>query len=230
MPSVPNEETPTSVYLYFDDLDVLIYVGVTSRGIRRQREHNTDKDWWQYVTRQEVRHFPTRGEALAEERRLIKKHLPPFNRVHNPGHNAARSAYFTLQAARSVSMTTPERRAVRRGLPLSVMSEPLPGHAFTLYSSAIDSAALTGELDRSRLTSAVVSTPQRLKSGRIVDARYAAGMLVIGIVGKYLPGEILRARAMVSVLKNHKPTAFEIRRILLNENDDNATRLSLKAS
>jgi hypothetical protein len=32
------------------------------------------------------------------------------------------------------------------------------------------------------------------------------------------------------VLKNHKPTAFEIKRILLNENDDNATRLSLKAS
>ena len=31
--------TPTSVYLYYDQHDILIYVGITSRGVRRNIEH-----------------------------------------------------------------------------------------------------------------------------------------------------------------------------------------------
>lgn len=218
-------ETPTSVYLYFDALDVLIYVGITSRGATRQREHNSDKDWWQYVARQEVRHFDTRPQALVEERRLIEKHLPPFNRIHNPAHLEARAAYFNLQAARSVSLSATERKAIRRGLPLTAMATPLRGHTITLFSSAVDSSALPGELVTDRTKSVTVSTPQRLKSGHVVEARYAGGMLIVGINGKYLPADVTSARAMVSVVMNRKPAGFEIKRILLNENGHMAKRL-----
>ena len=219
MPSIATAPTPTSVYLYFDALDVLIYVGVTSRGTQRQREHNGDKEWWQFVSRQEVRHFDTRAEALAEERRLIVKHLPPFNRSHNPSHVQARAAYFDLQAARAVSLSATERKSVRRGLILTAMSSPLAGHDITLFSSAVDASALPGELDTTRIQTVKVSTPGRLNSGRAVSARFVGGMLLIGVIGKYLPEDVVRARAQITVIPNRKPAGFELKRILLNEND-----------
>jgi hypothetical protein len=32
-------ETPTSIYKYYDRQDILVYVGITSRGVARNREH-----------------------------------------------------------------------------------------------------------------------------------------------------------------------------------------------
>ena len=90
---------PTSVYLYYDASDILIYVGITSRGIKRNVEHNTTKDWWRFVARQEVEHFDTRHEALAREKALIATHSPPFNTHHNPDSAKAREAYLLFSAA-----------------------------------------------------------------------------------------------------------------------------------
>lgn len=42
---------PTSVYRYYDENGLLLYVGITSRGSVRQREHNGDKEWWRFVHR-----------------------------------------------------------------------------------------------------------------------------------------------------------------------------------
>ena len=79
-----QQSTQTSVYLYFDALETLIYVGITGRGARRQREHNADKAWWPYVHHQSVEHYASRQEALDREAALIRRHSPPFNTVHNP--------------------------------------------------------------------------------------------------------------------------------------------------
>ena len=88
--------TPTSVYLYFDRNDLLLYVGITGRGLARNSEHDASKEWWPYVTRQEIQHHPTRRSALSAERQMIRKYRPPFNVQHNPSHAAAREAYLTL--------------------------------------------------------------------------------------------------------------------------------------
>lgn len=81
-----DSTTPTSVYKYYDKRDMLIYVGITSRAMKRNTEHNLTKQWWPHVVRQDVEHYPTRARALAQEKRLIQKHLPPFNKQHNPSH------------------------------------------------------------------------------------------------------------------------------------------------
>lgn len=101
--------SPTSVYLYFDSADILVYVGVTSRGIARQREHNTDKEWWSFVARQEVEHYPTRAQALRRERDLIELLTPPFNSVHNP-NRAAREAYLAIVSAGNGTSAEPENK------------------------------------------------------------------------------------------------------------------------
>lgn len=92
----PAVDTPTSVYRYYDQHKVLLYVGVTARGISRNREHNATKDWWQYVVSQEVDHYQTRDAALAQEKFLIQKHLPPFNTQHNPVADLLKAAYLGL--------------------------------------------------------------------------------------------------------------------------------------
>lgn len=88
------DDTPTSVYKYFDEFGVLIYVGITSRGATRQREHNKDKGWWEFVAMQQIEHHPSRGAALHREEELIRTHIPPFNVQHNAAHSAHRSAYL----------------------------------------------------------------------------------------------------------------------------------------
>lgn len=83
---------PTSVYLYFDRGGVLIYVGITGRGVSRQQEHERDKPWWAYTHTQTIEHYPTRDEALAREAVLIATHCPPFNTQHN-GDTGQRDVY-----------------------------------------------------------------------------------------------------------------------------------------
>ena len=69
----PYPICPTSVYKYFDRSNLLLYVGITSRGVQRQSEHNSDKPWWNYVASQQIEHFSTREEALQREKDLAVK-------------------------------------------------------------------------------------------------------------------------------------------------------------
>lgn len=84
----------TSLYFYYDVNDTLIYLGITDRGITRNREHNSRAEWWPFVARQEVQHFVTRRAAEAEERELIRRYRPPFNRQHNAYYKEAREEYL----------------------------------------------------------------------------------------------------------------------------------------
>lgn len=87
----------TSVYKYFDAFGVLIYVGITSTGITRNRQHNSDKEWWPFVAQQEVEHCDSREKAHAREVELIKAFGPPFNKQHHENHKAARRAYLHMR-------------------------------------------------------------------------------------------------------------------------------------
>ncbi len=86
-------QTPTSVYRYYDGAGVLLYVGITSTGMIRNRQHNADKEWWPLVKSQRVEHYPSRPRASVRERLLIRKYRPPFNKQHNPDHIAVAAAY-----------------------------------------------------------------------------------------------------------------------------------------
>ena len=99
---------PTSVYLYFDKLGVLLYVGITKRGITRQDEH-TLKEWWPFVAKQEIEHYDSREVAAARETMLIKERRPPFNKQQNRDHARLREAYLTLFSERTPLLPADER-------------------------------------------------------------------------------------------------------------------------
>ncbi|MEQ7847723.1 GIY-YIG nuclease family protein [Nocardioides kribbensis] len=122
MTIVAPASAPTSVYLYFDNFDSLIYVGITARGARRQAEHNKTKSWWPSVHRQEVEHFETRSEALARESQLIAHHRPPYNVQQNPAHAQSRASY---EAFRALMASAPSAldlaRECGRAIPLTLI-------------------------------------------------------------------------------------------------------------
>jgi hypothetical protein len=113
-PTAPDQNTheaPTPVYRYYDRVGRLIYVGITARGMTRQREHDKSAEWWPYVARQEVDHHPTRADALRAERELIGAHHPPFNKQHNPDHPRLRTEYLQCNPNSNRVTTTAELAA-----------------------------------------------------------------------------------------------------------------------
>lgn len=128
----------TSVYLYYDRADVLIYVGITKRGMARNVEHNLRRPWWQHVARQEVEHFSTRGAAHRREIELIEAFSPPFNVQHNRQHHEMLAAYLNVVASTDVG-ADPAKLFTELGgkLPLRVISGYSGDGNITFFSEAV---------------------------------------------------------------------------------------------
>lgn len=117
-------QMPTSVYRYYDAVGTLIYVGITRQGMGRNVQHNGKAEWWPFVARQEVDHFPTRQAAMLREKDLIRSLRPPFNKQHNPTHAEMREAYLKYALKYSAEMADPLSlyRDLDRQLPMDVIS------------------------------------------------------------------------------------------------------------
>lgn len=67
------------LYLCHNADQELLYVGITSSGIKRFRGHGDVQDWWKTVDNIVLRHFETRDEAVAAERLAIRDLSPKYN-------------------------------------------------------------------------------------------------------------------------------------------------------
>jgi hypothetical protein len=68
-----------AVYVAYGADGEVLYVGVTSRSMKRFGEHQAAQIWWHLARRLELHHFPNRQAALAYEGTLIRELDPPFN-------------------------------------------------------------------------------------------------------------------------------------------------------
>jgi predicted GIY-YIG superfamily endonuclease len=116
---------PCSLYRYFDEHGTLIYVGITSRRTKRQKEHNTDKDWWQYVHHQTVQHFDTREEAEAKERAVIRHQNPPFNTAGNRHRSKTYAHYMGLREAGEATYSVHHRKQRTMVIPRTPETEEM---------------------------------------------------------------------------------------------------------
>jgi hypothetical protein len=208
----------TSVYRYYDQLGILIYVGITGRGVKRNREHNLSKSWWRYVAHQEVDHFATRRDALDRERDLIETYRPPFNAQHNDEGLAMAAAYDAWRSIDSGKVA----REIFKGL--GNMDRAL--HLSKIgYDSETQIQSFRTRLDMAPLAARLVfiEDPRRLarnahggRAGRVVDM-YMQGPLAVIRVRIFKPdlsfqrGEI---RVKERSGKNEEST-YEFRSVLM---------------
>jgi len=77
--------TNNTLYRFFDNVDRLLYVGISGNPGRRFNEHGKEKGWSQEVVRSTMQHFSTREEAAAAEVAAILTERPLHNVTHNQG-------------------------------------------------------------------------------------------------------------------------------------------------
>ncbi len=70
-----------TVYQFFDESEKRIYVGYSINFPARLASHRKGSEFWPLVHRFEFQEYDSAEVALAEEKRLIQLHQPPFNKV-----------------------------------------------------------------------------------------------------------------------------------------------------
>jgi hypothetical protein len=69
----------------------LLYIGITSVGMGRQRGHAASSSWWAEVTSVTVEHYDTIDAARDAERRAIKAEAPLYNLADAPPEQRRRA-------------------------------------------------------------------------------------------------------------------------------------------
>ena len=92
-----SSDKRTMLYRFFDKSGQLLYVGVSSVGPGRWKEHSKGRSWWHEVVSSTIEHYPTRELALLAERSAIRNERPIYNKVHNShpsGSASSQMRYF----------------------------------------------------------------------------------------------------------------------------------------
>lgn len=80
----------TALYRWWDEADVLLYIGIADRIGNRTKNHAKGSTWMEFAVRSSVERFPRRSTALAAEEAAIKAEKPIFNDQHNRTPEARR--------------------------------------------------------------------------------------------------------------------------------------------
>lgn len=93
---MPEPTRPWRMYRWFDDNDLLIYLGISVNTDQRERDHL--KSWWRSLaTRVVVDPLPiaeTQSQALMVERQAIRTEMPLCNLTENPGARARQERHL----------------------------------------------------------------------------------------------------------------------------------------
>jgi hypothetical protein len=211
--------TPTSVYRYYDRMGALIYVGITSRGIRRNIEHNLDREWWPYVVTQEVDHYATRDEALLLERHLIRKYEPPFNVQHNPNHEGRRADYLGVASIQPIRHAVQLYSLLGRAIPLLPFDHhPGLGRLVMRTHTAHQLIASGLLMPQSRKVSGYVINESKKGYLRLLDITQDSGRFTLlhfqGPQGRRVP-PAESGKVSVKLACQNKPVTFSIEKITL---------------
>jgi hypothetical protein len=80
---LPEADRETALYRWWDEEDLLLYVGETGNLGSRTKGHVKGSSWMEFAARSSVVRYPSRSLALASEEVAIKTEHPLFNFKHN---------------------------------------------------------------------------------------------------------------------------------------------------
>lgn len=120
---------PYILYRYYDERDILIYIGISGGFISRQRTHMTKSRWMPLAVRSTIQRCDTVGELEEAERVAIATERPIFNVQHNDTPEAReRLRAYLEDIGRPDLLVTPraERQVQASRAPESPLSGPAP--------------------------------------------------------------------------------------------------------
>lgn len=129
-----NSDDDHVLYRHFNEAGELLYIGISSRFMRRTREHEKYSAWFKEITLITVERFVDRRALLQGERIAIEIEKPKYNVVHNIrsgdkfGKSSPLQASINELTARLVSIpltATPERVADIVGLSRSFVRKAI---------------------------------------------------------------------------------------------------------
>lgn len=95
----------TAVYRLYDELGVLLYVGISNQPPTRFEQHRMKMPWWNRVVTREIEWYETRPLAEAEEYRAIVQDSPVYN-VHHASKSGR--ADYSKRQEYTVLRTSPD--------------------------------------------------------------------------------------------------------------------------
>ena len=102
----------TALYHWWDDADLLLYVGIADHLGERTKGHVKGSSWMEFAARSAVERHPSRIVALRAEEAAIKAEKPMFNYQHNNTPEARRRLVEYLIERDRLDLLAP---AVSRG-------------------------------------------------------------------------------------------------------------------
>ena len=137
----PSPET--AVYRIYDANDQLLYVGITNDLIIRWIGHRSDKLWWRREAhRYDVRWYPNRDVAKAEEKQAIITESPKYNEVFSAPPRPVAPSQSGLYSAKEIryrfriSQQTLHNLAARADFPRSANGRSLSDRRGARFSAA----------------------------------------------------------------------------------------------
>ena len=86
----------TALYRWYDDIDLLLYVGISDELLDRVTNHVKGSPWMDFAVRSTIKRYPSRTKAAAAEVEAIKSEQPLFNLKHNNTPEARRRLFHYL--------------------------------------------------------------------------------------------------------------------------------------
>ena len=116
-----DPKVPTSVYLFYDADDRLLYVGISLSIAARMKSHQEDKPWWQDVVRAEFEHYDDEDAARERESHLVYERNPVHNvqlqrrkgMCHNPACRRPIRDHYRCAACRKYLQRNGKERPER---------------------------------------------------------------------------------------------------------------------
>ena len=106
----PDVRESTALYRFYDSLNSLLYVGITSSLPTRLAQHDKVQNWWPLVARIDVEHHPERSIALIAETAAIRDESPRFNKHHSRGDLVTNMSFRVPRSLRDAARDIAEER------------------------------------------------------------------------------------------------------------------------
>jgi len=109
-----DSRSPYRLYRWFDDEQVVLYIGRSSQLAIREHVHIESARWMDFAASSTVQRYETLDDLMDAEREAIKTERPIFNKQHNDTPEAKQRLRSYLEQAGRLDLLEPGPKMIAR--------------------------------------------------------------------------------------------------------------------